>query len=67
MGPPTGGQDSSLENEDNETLNTTGLPKEIAWKIKFFNIRNDEIEIITSDGEESDVEPPLAKKPKRKF
>ena len=65
IGPPTGGQDSSLENEDNETLNTTGLPKEIAGKVKFFNIRNDEIEIMTSDGEESDVEPPLAKKQKQ--
>ena len=65
MGPPTGRQDSDLENEDDEILNTTGLPEEIAGEVEGFNIRNDEIERITSDGEDSDVEPPPAKKQKQ--
>ena len=55
IGPPTGGQDSDLENEDDEILNTTGLPEEIAGEVEVFNIRNDEIERMTSDGEDSDV------------
>ena len=62
IGPPTGGQDSDLENEDNEILNTTGLPEEIAGEVDVFNIRNDEIERMTSNGEYSDVKPPPAKK-----
>ena len=52
-GPPTGGQDSDLENEDNKILNTTGLPEEIAREVEVFNIRNDEIEKMTFDGEDS--------------
>ena len=53
IGPPTGGQDSDLENEDDEILNTTGLPEEIAGEVEVFNIRNDEIERMTSNGEDS--------------
>ena len=54
-----------MENEDDEILNTTGLPEEIAGEVEGFNIRNDEIERMTSDGEDSDVEPPPAKKQKQ--
>ena len=64
IGPQTGGQDSDLENEDNRILNTTGFPGEIAGEIEVFNIRNDKIERMTSDGEDSNVEPPPAKKQK---
>ena len=52
MGPPTGGQDSDLENEDSKILNTKGLPEEITGEVEIFNIRNNEIEKITSDGED---------------
>ena len=48
-----------------EISNTTGLPEEIAGEVEVFNIRNDEIERMTSDGEDSDVEPPPAKKQKQ--
>ena len=65
IGPPTGGQDSELENEDDKTLNTTGLPEEIAGEVESLNIRNDEIERMSSDGENSYVEPPPAKKQKQ--
>ena len=58
IGPPTGGQDSDLENEDDKILNKTGLPAEIAGQVKVFNIWNDEIERMTSDGEDGDLEPP---------
>ena len=51
-----------MENEDDKILDTTVLPEEIAGEVEVFNIRNDEIERITSDVEDSDVEPPLVKK-----
>ena len=65
MGPPTGGQDSDLENEDSKILNTKGLPEEITGEVEIFNIRNNEIEKITSDGEDRNVEPPPAYKQKQ--
>ena len=65
IGTPTSGQDSDLENEDVEILNTTGLLEEIAGEVEVFNIRNDEIESMTSDGEDSDVETPPAQKQKQ--
>ena len=64
IGPPTGGQDTDLKNED-DTINATGLPEEIAGGVKVFNIRNDEIGKMTSDGEDSDVEPSMVKKQKQ--
>ena len=36
-----------------EISNTTGLPEEIAGEVEVFNIRNDEIERMTSNGEDS--------------
>ena len=54
-----------MENEDDENLNKTGLAKEIAVEVEVFNIRNNEIERMTFDGEDSDVEPPLTKKQKQ--
>ena len=65
--PPTCVQDSYLENEDDEILNTTGLAEEIAGEVEVLNIKNDEIERMTSDGEDSDVEPSTAKKQKQKI
>ena len=38
---PTGGQDSDLEKEDIEILNTTELLREIAEEVEVFNIQND--------------------------
>ena len=43
-------------------LNTTGLPEEIGGEVAVFNIRNNEIERVTSEDEDIDVEPPLTKK-----
>ena len=62
IGPPTSGEDSDLGNEDNEILNTTWLPEETAGEVEVVNIRNDEIERMTSHGKESNVEPPPARK-----
>ena len=38
------------------------LRKLLLDKLKVFNIRNKKIERMTSDGKDSDVEPPLIKK-----
>ena len=62
IGPPTGRQDSGMENEDDEILNTTGFPEEIAGEVEIFSIKNDEIERMVSDDKDSDVEPPPAEK-----
>ena len=65
IGPLTGGQDNDLENEDDTILNTTMLLEQIPKEIEAFNIRNDEIDRMTSDGDNSDAEPPPAKKQKQ--
>ena len=44
IGPPTGRQDSDLENEDDKILNITGSPQEIAEEVEVFNVRNNGIE-----------------------
>ena len=49
---------------NDQILNATGLPEEIVGEVKVFNIRNDEIERPTFDGEDSDVEPLPSKKQK---
>ena len=54
-----------MENEDNKILNTTGLPEEIAREVEVFNIRNDEIEKMTFDGEDRDAETPPTNKQKQ--
>ena len=64
-GLPTSRQDSDLEDEDDEILNTTRLPEEITGEVEVLSIRNDEIEGMTSDGEDSDVQPPSVKKQKQ--
>ena len=63
--PPTGGQDSDLENEDDKILKTTGLLEKIAGVIGVFNININEIERMNFDGDNSDMEPPTAKKLKQ--
>lgn len=65
-GPPTGGEGSGWDNEDNKILNETGLTEKIAGEVQVFNIRNDRIERMSFDNEDSDVEPPPAKKQKKK-
>ena len=54
-----------MENEDDEILNTTGLPEKIVGEVEFFSIRNNEIERMISDDKDSDVEPPPPKKQKQ--
>ena len=63
--PLTCRQESDLENQHDEVLNTTGLPEEISGDVEVFNNSNNEIQRITSDDEDSDVEPPPAKKQKQ--
>ena len=41
--------------EDNEILNTTGLSEEITGDVEVFNIRNNKIEMVNTDGEYSDM------------
>ena len=41
------------------------MPEEIAGEIDVLHIKNNEIQRMTSDGEDSDVEPPPTKKQKQ--
>ena len=63
IGPPTGGHDSDMENEDEDVLKTTGLSDEVAGEIEVFNIRNDDTEGISDDGH--DIVAPQPKKAKQ--
>ena len=54
-----------MKNEDHEILITTELRAEIAREVEVFSTKNDEIERMTSDGEDSDVEPPPTKRQKQ--
>ena len=63
IGPPTGGHDSDMENEDEDVLKTTRLPDEVAGEIGVSNIRNDGIEGISDDGH--DIVAPQPKKAKQ--
>ena len=65
IGHRTDGQDSDLENEDHKISNITGLPKEITGEVELFSIRKDEIERMTSGGNDINVELPPAKKQKQ--
>ena len=65
IGPPTGRQDSDLENEVDKILKITGLPQEIAEEVEVFNLRNNGIERMTCDSEDSNVVPRPVKKQKQ--
>ena len=65
IGPPTGVLCRDLENEDNTILNTKGLPEEIAGEFEVFKFRKDETETMISDGEDRNVDSPLAKRQKQ--
>ena len=54
-----------MKNEDHEILITIELRAEIAREVEVFNTKNDEIERMTSDGEDSDVERPPTKRLKQ--
>ena len=47
-----------MENKDEDILNTTWLPEEFTGEVEVFNTRNNEIERMISDGEDSDMKPP---------
>ena len=48
IGPPTGGQESVLGNENDEIFNTKDLLEKIAGEVEVFNIRNNGNGRITS-------------------
>ena len=43
MGPPTGGQDSDLETENEELLYNDSMPSEVAGELEVFNLDNNEL------------------------
>ena len=43
IGPPTGGEGSDMENENEEILDATGLPDEFAGEVEMFQITINEV------------------------
>ena len=43
--PPAGGEDSDMESENEEIVDATGLPNEVAGKMEVFQITSNEVPI----------------------
>ena len=43
--PPAGGEDGDMESENEEILDATGLPNEVAGKMEVFQITSNEVPI----------------------
>ena len=64
IGPPTGGEDSDIESENEEILNATGLQNEVAGEVEVFQITNNEF-MSDSDLEEQGSSEPTPKRAKK--
>ena len=64
IGPPTGGEDSDMESENEEILDATGLPNEVAGEVEVFQITSNEV-MSDSDSEEQGSSEPTAKRAKK--
>ena len=64
IGPPTGGADSDMESENEEILEATGLPNEVAGEVKVFQITSNEV-MSDSDSTEQGSSEPTAKSAKK--
>ena len=67
IGPPLGGQESDLENENDDSLCVYGLPNEVSYELEVFNFHNEGL----SDDDHSNhnsvetTAPPTSKKAKK--
>ena len=67
IGPPLGGQESSLENKNDDSLCVDCLPNEVSWELEVFNVQNENL----SDDENSNdnnieiIAPPTSKNTKK--
>ena len=50
IGPPTGGEDNDMESKNEEILDATGMPNEVAGNVEVFQITSNEI-MYDSDSE----------------
>ena len=64
IGPPTGGEDSNIESENEEILDATCLPNKVAGEMEVFQITSNEVK-SDSDSEEQGGSEPTAKKAKK--
>ena len=64
IGSPTGGADSDMESENEEILEVTGLPNEVAGEVEVFQITSNEV-VSDSDSEEQGSSEPIAKRAKK--
>ena len=67
IGPPLGGQESSLENKNDDSLCVDCLPIEVSCELEVFNVQNENL----SDDENSNdnnieiIAPPTSKNTKK--
>ena len=64
IGPPTGGEDSNMESENEEILDATGLPNQFAGEVEVFQITSNEV-MSDSDSEEQGRIEPIAKRARK--
>ena len=62
--PPTGGENSDTESKNEEMLDATGLPNEVAGEVEVFRITSNEV-MSDSDLEEQGSSEPTAKRAKK--
>ena len=64
IGSPTGGEDSDMESENEEILDATDLPNEVAGEVEEFQITSNEVMSDSDSGEQGSSEP-TAKRAKK--
>ena len=64
IGSPTGGDDSDMESKNEEILDATGLPNEVAGEVEVFQITRNEV-MCDSDSEEQGSSEPTARRTKK--
>ena len=62
--PPTGGEDTDMESENEEILDATSLPNEVSGEVDMFQIASNEV-MSDSNSEEQGSNEPTAKRAKK--
>ena len=64
IGPPTGGQDSDIEEENDDALKDTDMPTEVTVELEVFQFAKEDEEVPENSDNQPSVEAPEVKKKK---
>ena len=62
IGPPLGGQESDLENENDDSLCVDDLPNEVSCKLEVLSVHNEDLSDNGNDYNVETTAPPTSKK-----